>query len=364
MKKIWKSAVLAVLIGMCAAGVTAQASENASLTYENEKPIPLWEDVNEMPYYDPEAHASNVGSVTPYLTGEKGGCVIICPGGGYVSYALEKEGEKIAEALNAQGINAFILRYRIQPYHYQAILSDVNRAVRFVRYYAEAFNINPHKVAIMGFSAGGHLAAMSMEHPGEDTEAVDEIDKMDAKPDFGVLCYPVITLLGEETHQTTKEAFLGPENVDNEALAEEYSAEKGVTADMPPCFIWHCKGDRAVPYKNSEMFAEAMEDAGVECKLQLYEYGNHGLGLAEDDEEIKNWFPDCVQWLKDGGILEAETVQTEAPKKAAQNGSGQEDAKAGESSMMTVIVAILAVVAVAFIAGALVIRSRKNKNNK
>ncbi len=288
------------------APLTMEFADKTPLEYKNGTAIPLWENKEDMPYYDSEASDKNTASITPYIAEDNanGGCVIICPGGGYSSLATKKEGTVPAEAFNEQGISAFVLQYRIAPYDYQAMLADVCRAVRFVRYYAEDFGIAPDKVAIMGFSAGGHLASMNLEHAGEDTQAVDEMDQLNARAGYGILCYPVISLSEEYGHEMSTANFLGEENADDQDMAEKYSAELGVTEDMPPCFIWHCKGDTFVPYENSQMFADAMKDAGAECELHLYEGGEHGLGIAAGDDagEAKEWFGKCVEWLQGKGF--------------------------------------------------------------
>lgn len=268
------------------------------LVFENRQRLPLWETAADMPFYSSEVHESNTASITPYIVenNESKSCVIICPGGGYTSLATKKEGIPVAEAWNAQGVSAFVLQYRITPYHYEAMLADVCRAVRYVRYYAEDFGVDPDKIVIMGFSAGGHLAAMNLEHAAEDTQNTDAIDKMDARANAGVLCYPVISLQDEYGHAASRDNFLG-DAASDETLVKKYSAEEGVDESMPPVFIWHCKGDTIVPYENSQIFADAMEEAGVQCELHLYDGGEHGLALSEG-ESAEGWFDLCVDWMK------------------------------------------------------------------
>ncbi len=362
MKKWLKLMILSLLAVCCVPGTCAQGGEKTPLVFENKKEIPLWENAADMPYYDEEAYEKNIGTITPYLTGEDGGCVIVCPGGGYGNVATKKEGIAPAEALNKQGINAFVLKYRIIPYHYEAMLSDVLRAVRFVRYYAEDFGINPDKIAVMGFSAGGHLAAMSMEHAEDQLEGKkDEIDQVSARPDFGILCYPVITMSGEYALEVCQENFFGEEKMHDETLQKAYSAELGVTEDMPPCFIWHCKPDHTVPYQNSQLFAEAMEEAGAECQLHLYESGDHGVVLAEDNEEVKSWFTDCVNWLKDGGIMEKESVKPQETQNT-QKTEGQTEKKASHKDFPVAAVVVILVVIAGAAAGFFTARAKKKQS--
>ncbi len=277
-------------------------------SYENGVPIDLWASTEDVPYYDSAITEQGISTITPYITDKenKGGCVIICPGGGYQKVGVEAEGQEPAAALNEQGISAFVLDYRVAPYTYEAMLSDVMRAVRYVRYHAETFGIDPDKIAIMGFSAGGHLSAMALEHYEEDTQNLDRIDKVSARPDYGILCYPVLSFDDAYSHKDSRERFLGTENLTNTELLNKYSAEKNVTADTPPCFVWHCKPDKAVPFENSQLFADAMEEAGVECELHIYEDGAHGIVLAEAFKErgmdVGNWFDACINWLRGKGF--------------------------------------------------------------
>lgn len=280
---------------------TEEVQPKEPLVFENKKNLPLWKTKEEMPYYNDQLNQET--SIIPYIAENptSKGCVIICPGGGYRTLATKKEGFEPAQAFNEQGITAFVLKYRLAPYDYHAMLSDVCRAVRFVRYYAEDFGIDPDKIAIMGSSAGGHLASMNLTHGAEDTQKQDAIDKMDAQADFGILCYAVTTIENDLAHEGTRAGFLGEESTDD-ALAEKYSAHNHLTKDMSPCFVWHCKGDETVPYEGSEQFAKAMKKAGIECELHLYENGAHGIGLGTDDPQAAQWFPDCVKWLQSHGF--------------------------------------------------------------
>lgn len=291
---------------------TAETDNREPLEYENEKPIDLWSSLEDMPYYEKENPGQKISTITPFIAEEGAGkgCVIICPGGGYTSVATKKEGTEPAQAFNEQGISAFVLDYRVAPYHYQAFLSDVCRAVRYVRYYAEDFGINPDRIAIMGFSAGGHLAAMNLKHAKEDEQQLDAIDQVNAQADYGILCYPVITLEGKFAHEGSKENFLGKENMDNQELAKKYSAQNNIDGEMSPCFVWHCKGDEAVPFANSQAFANMMKKAGVNCELHLYENGAHGIGMAKEYEGAKEWFSQCLAWLTENHFMdEAKTAK-------------------------------------------------------
>lgn len=268
--------------------------------YKNHEEILLWENMQDIPYVE-ERLDKLIPTITPYIAenNTNGGCVIICPGGGYVQLSREKEGIEPAEAFNENNITAFMLEYRTKPYEGEAAMADVFRAIRYVRYHAEEFGINPDKISVMGFSAGGHLATMAMQHYEEDEQALDEVDKVSARPNFGILCYPVTTLKDEGTHGTTRQAFLGADNVTNEELIQKYSGEEQVTEDMPPVFIWCCENDPLV--SNSEDFAAALEAQGIPHELHIYAKGKHGIGLGTGYGEAENWFPTCITWLQSNG---------------------------------------------------------------
>ena len=275
--------------------------EDRTLTWTNGEKISLWDSNEEIPYFD-QSIGQDMPSLTPYMATDNpdGKVVIIIPGGGYAVHSdMETEKEAAAE-LNNNNISALILDYRVTPYTKDAIMSDAFRAIRFVRYYAESFHIDPAKITVMGFSAGGHLVAMTMEHYNDKLDTCgDNIDKESARPDAGVLCYPVISLKDEYVHKTSRKNFLGEDNENNKELQEQYSGELQVTKDTPPAFIWHTKKDKGVPYQNSELFASALEAKGVPCELHLYEIGNHGLGLAKGIKGAEEWFGQCVRWLNE-----------------------------------------------------------------
>lgn len=275
-------------------------SSAAFAKYQAHEEIFLWENKADMPFAKDGLDALNP-TIAPYIAqnNTSGGCVIVCPGGGYVQLAREKEGSEITEALNQNNITAFMLEYRTSPYDGNAAMADVFRAIRYVRYHAEEFGINPNKISVMGFSAGGHLATMATQHYEEDEQALDEIDKVSARPDFGILCYPVVSLKDEVTHGMTKETFLGEENVTNAELIKKYSGEEQVTKDMPPVFIWCCENDNLVT--NSQLLADALEAEGVSHEVHIYPKGKHGIGLGIGYGEAEQWFPTCITWLRNNG---------------------------------------------------------------
>lgn len=246
-------------------------------------------------------------TLTPYLpetNKASGAAIVICPGGGYGMLAGH-EGHDYAQWLTQQGLTAFVLKYRLgaHGYRHPIMLQDAARAVRLVRARAEEWKIDPKRVAIMGSSAGGHLASTLLTHfdPG-DTNTADTVERQSSRPDLGILCYPVITM-ATHTHQGSKNNLLGKEP--SEEIVKLLCNELQVTNNTPPCFIWHTWEDKAVKVENSLQFAAALQRAGVPFDLHIYEKGRHGIGLA-DKAPYTNahpWSRDLVFWLKGRGFV-------------------------------------------------------------
>jgi acetyl esterase/lipase len=236
-------------------------------------------------------------ALTPFLIeGNNKAAVIVCPGGGYGMRASGHEGDDVAKWLNTLGINAFVLRYRVAPYSYPCALLDAQRAIRYVRSHASSMGINAAKVGILGFSAGGHLAASASTHYDHgNPKAIDPIEQESSRPDLLVLCYPVITMNPPYTHEGSRLNLLGSEP--STELIELMSNELQVTADSPPTFLWHTSND-PVFVENSLLYAAALSRHKVPFDLHVYEKGRHGLGLAEDDEHVGTWTDLCSVWLK------------------------------------------------------------------
>lgn len=235
-----------------------------------------------------------------------GAAVVVCPGGGYGHLAMGHEGDAIANWYNEAGIHAFILRYRIAPrYHHPAPLTDAQRAVRTVRARAEEWGVDPDRIGIMGFSAGGHLASSAITHFDDGAlTAKDKIERVSCRPDFAVLCYPVISLTTEYCHVGSRRNLLGPNPP--EGLAESLSPELQVARDTPPTFLFHTSDDKGVPSENSVLFYLALRKAGVPAEMHIYEPGRHGLGLAQDHPALKTWPDLCLNWLRVRGVLPAD----------------------------------------------------------
>jgi len=245
-------------------------------------------------------------TLTPYVVPAgrgTGTAVIVCPGGGYQGLATDKEGTQIAQWLNSLGVSAFVLKYRLGPkYHHPVELSDAQRAIRIVRSRASDYRLMPNRIGIMGFSAGGHLASTAGTHfETVNGNASDPLDKASSKPDFLILCYPVITM-GPLTHGGSKRNLLG-DNAGDAKLVEYLSNETQVTAQTPPTFLFHTTNDNTVPVENSVMFYSALRKAGVPAELHIYERGPHGVGLAQTDEALAGWPSRLADWLRVQGLL-------------------------------------------------------------
>ncbi|HVC95389.1 MAG TPA: alpha/beta hydrolase, partial [Pirellulales bacterium] len=202
------------------------------------------------------------------------------------------------------GVTAMVLKYRLAPrYHHPAPLKDAQRAIRLVRARAGEWKVDPRRIGILGFSAGGHLASTAGTHfDAGRTDAAEEIDRQSCRPDFLVLCYPVVTMTGEFTHVGSRNNLLG-ENADAK-LVEYLSNEKQVTPETPPTFMFHTNEDSAVPPENSVLFYLALRRARVPAELHIYEKGRHGVGLAQKDPALASWPALLVTWLRGRGILE------------------------------------------------------------
>ena len=250
----------------------------------------LWS--NTMPYEN--TASSQIPAITEYPSNSKG-AVVVFPGGGY-QHLAEHEGSVIAEWLNSIGITAFVVEYRLGPdYKNPAMLCDAQRAVRDAKSRAAALGFDKDKVAVMGFSAGGHLAgSVSVHYNKKVYEPTDEIDKESARPDASILCYSVIDMF-EYRHDGSRQNLLGstPLHADKELM----SLYMQVTVDTPPAFLWHTAADQAVPVENTLMYASALSKVNVPFEVHIYPYGSHGLGLAPTEPHVAQWSASLGKWL-------------------------------------------------------------------
>lgn len=232
-------------------------------------------------------------TITPGMT-----AVVVCPGGGYTNLAMNHEGRQIANYLNSLGMAAFVLKYRLGPrYNHPIEIADAQRAIRTVRGKALEWSIAADRIAIMGFSAGGHLAATASTHfDAGKPDAPDPLDRLSSRPDFAVLGYPVISLVAPWTHQGSRRNLLG-DHPDPE-LAKSLSLENAVTAQTPPTFIFQTNADTTVPAENAIYYFLALRKAGVKAEMHIFENGPHGVGLAMNDAALSEWSHLLTNWFR------------------------------------------------------------------
>lgn len=235
-----------------------------------------------------------------------GTAIVICPGGGYGGLVTGPEGHGIATWLNRHGITGIVLEYRLPRGRSYVPLLDAQRAIRTVRVNAKAWGIDPAKVGIMGFSAGGHLASTAGTHFDDgDPNTADPIERNSCRPDFMVLVYPVITM-GEKTHGGSKNNLLG-KNPDKK-LVELFSNEKQVTAKTPPTFLAHAKDDMPVPPENSKAFYDALQTQKLPAKYLELPSGGHGLN-GYKGPMWDAWQEQSLAWLAEMKFLPASTTK-------------------------------------------------------
>jgi acetyl esterase/lipase len=279
------------------------AQQQAPLNIQDGQTVPLWSgpapgalgtedrDIPVITVYLPRTMSPN----TP--------AVIVCPGGAYVNLAMNHEGRQVASYLNSLGIAAVVLRYRLGPrYHHPIELGDAQRAIRTLRSHAADWRVDPLRIGIMGFSAGGHLAmTASTRFDTGNPAAADPIDRLSSRPDFAVLGYPVISLTETWTHQGSKTNLLG--SSPEPELARSLSGEQAVIKDTPPTFIFQTNADTTVPAENSVFYYLALRKMGVPTEMHIFEKGPHGVGLANDDPALSEWSKLLANWLRGRGIV-------------------------------------------------------------
>jgi acetyl esterase/lipase len=229
--------------------------------------------------------------------------VVVAPGGGYQHLSMVKEGEDIARWLNARGVAAFVLKYRLGPkYHNPIELGDAKRALRTVRANAAEYGIAPDHIGMWGFSAGGHLAASAgtMFDAG-DAASADVIERQSSRPDFLVLAYPVITMETPYVHGGSRKYLLGDDA--SPELVKSMSTETRVTKETPPTFLFATTDDKTVPVMNSVMFYSALVAAGVPAEMHLFQHGAHGAGLAVANPDLRVWPELVAKWMRERGYM-------------------------------------------------------------
>jgi acetyl esterase/lipase len=265
-------------------------------------PAPLWpggapgamgsrpEDTPTLSLYRPAAAVSN------------GAAFVVCPGGGYTRLA-DHEGHNVAVWLNGIGVTAFVLKYRLGPrYRHPAPLQDVARAIRTVRARAKDWGVDPSRIGVIVFSAGGHLAStVATQFDAGNPAAAGAVDRASSRPDLAVLAYPVISMEEGITHAGSRTNLLGPNP--SADLVQALSTDHRVTARTPPTFLFHTADDTGVPAQNSLRFAAALRAARVPYELHVFETGRHGVGLALDNPVLSAWPRLLESWLRARGFV-------------------------------------------------------------
>ncbi len=303
---------LAAMFTMMVVPVSIGADETPATKYANHDPIPLYADGN-IPYL--ANGEKTLPAIRPYIAANNpdGRAMLVFPGGGYYYHEVT-ESENIAKLYNQAGYTSFVVDYRLgtldqeqstQPRpeptnDYHAILGDAIRAVKYVRAHAEEFGIDPDKIAVVGFSAGGHLCTMLATHfdfeIDDPTYVPDAVDAVSARPDAAVLAYPVVTLLNY-TFAYCAKAFTR----NDLELSQKFSGERSVTENTSPIFMWHRRGDTGVPPQNSIQLAQALHEYGIPYELHVFSQGGHGGAVSSYNNRQNNssgqWFDLSVAFL-------------------------------------------------------------------
>jgi acetyl esterase/lipase len=259
--------------------------------------IPLWDGPVPMAKGDEPGDRPDIRVWLAPNAKDKSSAVLVVPGGGYGGLANDHEGKQIAEFLNARGVHAFVLKYRLGPkYNHPVPWLDASRAIRLIRSRASEWKVDSSRLGIWGFSAGGHLTSTVItQFDKGNPKALDPVEKESSRPDFAILCYPVISMEPPMTHMGSRRNLLGPDP--DPELAKSLSNQNRVRADTPPCFILHTAADSAVPVGNAIVFYQACIDKKVPAELHIFQDGPHGVGLAKGDPVLKVW-PDLLwKWL-------------------------------------------------------------------
>lgn len=248
---------------------------------------------------DDVPHIDHYTAAPDKKTGE---AILICPGGGYAHLATGHEGKDIAEFFTAQGYDAIVLHYRLNDgeqkgTRFPGQYNDVTNAMRLVKSKAAAWKLDPEKIGVIGFSAGGHLASTltTMIIPAN-PNAKNELEKWSSRPAFSVLVYPVISMSEDFRHKGSTVNLLGP-NASKEMM-DSLSTDKRVTAQTPPTFLVHSTDDKVVPVENSWAFYSALKKNNISASLHIYDHGGHGYGMAPTDPVLNSWPGLCIQWLQ------------------------------------------------------------------
>ena len=254
--------------------------------------------------------------ITPYLadSDKPATAIIVCPGGSYCWHDMKAEGVEVAQRLQANGISAFVLKYRVQgivPYithsrllfrghQYPDAQNDLQQAISYVREHADEFGINPNRIGVMGFSAGGHLALCTMDNAQWTMGTPPKGERGGGFPSFIAAIYPVVSMSHQCSHKRSRRALLGEYRKHSRKMRDSLSIEKHVPKDCPPVFLVNCKDDPVVKYHNSELLDSALTAQGIKHRYIQYQTGGHGFGASttKGTEECRAWKEEFIYWLK------------------------------------------------------------------
>lgn len=288
-----------LLIAAGTTGLTVTTTDAAAAEFP--EPVLLWPDGAPGAKGDEDVDKP---TIQVYRAQEPNGAgVLICPGGGYGTLATDHEGHQLAVWYQKIGVTAAVLKYRLgRRYQHPAPLNDAQRGLRYLRSHADELKLSPDRIGVMGFSAGGHLAAtLSTHYDAGDPQSKDPVERVSCRPDFTVLGYPVISLSAEYSHGGSARNLLGEEP--DPELLKSLSNETQVTTDTPPALIFQTNEDKGVPAENALHYVLALRRHDVPCELHLYQNGPHGVGMGVGDPVLASWMDRLHDWLKTNAFL-------------------------------------------------------------
>jgi acetyl esterase/lipase len=295
---------LGVGIGVVLGGAMMLGQTAVKTAADGAVPMLLWANVAPGVLGDADEDTPTITAYIPAANPTRT-AVVIAPGGGYQHLAMGYEGAEVAEWLNAHGVAAFVLKYRLgMKYHSPIELKDAQRAIRTVRADAAQYGLAKDHIGMWGFSAGGHLAATAgTQFDAGNAAAADPIERESSRPDFLVLAYPVITMQDPYAHAGSRTYLLG--DAPTQAEIDGMSAELHVTKETPSTFLFATTDDGTVPVMNSVMFYTALVKAGVPAEMHLFQHGGHGAGLAAKNPQLSVWPELLIQWMRERGYAAA-----------------------------------------------------------
>jgi len=291
------------LLALCLVGIMSLTAGNALADDVSPTPTPLW------PHGAPGALGSEPADIPmirlyqPDPEKANGAAVVVLPGGGYGMHAIDHEGQQVARWFNSIGVTAIVVTYRLgSRYHHPAPLQDALQGIRTLRAEAKELKIDPNRIGVIGFSAGGHLASTVATHFDEgDDKSDDPVARQSSRPNFCILGYPVISMKESFGHSGSKTNLLG-ENPDDE-LVEKLSTETQVRENSPPTFLFQTDEDTAVPAENAVAFYLALRQKKIPAEMHIYQQGPHGVGLAPGNPILSTWKEHLHAWLKANHFL-------------------------------------------------------------